>query len=89
MRIRVVLAGHDRQYIRDLDLPEGAIVSDALRESRLLAETAEAGSPAPVGIFGKIASRDTLLREGDRVEIYRPLQADPKELRRKKLRVPR
>ena len=37
-----------------------------------------------VGIFGKIKSVDTVLREGDRVEVYRPLQADPKESRRRR-----
>lgn len=39
-----------------------------------------------VGIFGKQKPAETLLREGDRVEIYRPLQADPKESRRKRAR---
>jgi putative ubiquitin-RnfH superfamily antitoxin RatB of RatAB toxin-antitoxin module len=42
--------------------------------------------PARVGIFGHKASLDQVLREGDRVEIYRPLIADPKEARRQRAR---
>ncbi len=39
---------------------------------------------APLGIFGKAVKDDHILHDGDRVEIYRPLQADPKEARRKR-----
>jgi len=39
---------------------------------------------AKVGIFGKVAAMTTVLSDGDRVEIYRPLIADPKEVRRKR-----
>jgi len=39
---------------------------------------------APLGIYGERVSEDTLLKEGDRVEIYRPLQQDPMELRRQR-----
>ena len=41
--------------------------------------------PAPLGIFGKRVKDDTVLRDGDRIEVYRPLVADPKDARRKRV----
>lgn len=59
-----------------LQLPEGASVTDALRASGLAVDE------APVGIWGRVQPAETLLRDRDRVEIYRPLKVDPKEARR-------
>jgi uncharacterized protein len=73
-----------------LELEEGATVATALRASadRVIG-SAEPGV-RQVGIWGRICSTDTLLRDGDRVEIYRPLLIDPKEARRLRgLRAPR
>ena len=69
-----------------LSLASGARVSDALNESGIY-ETYPETKNCPVGIFAKIASLDTLLREGDRVELYRPLIVDPKEKRRQLAKV--
>jgi putative ubiquitin-RnfH superfamily antitoxin RatB of RatAB toxin-antitoxin module len=64
-----------------LDLCEGSSVSDALTESKIYELYPETRVCA-VGIFSKVVSLDTLLRDGDRIELYRSLVIDPKEKRR-------
>jgi hypothetical protein len=76
IKVEVVLALPERQTLRRVLLPEGSTVADALAASGL------EGAQGHVGIYGKIARMTTALHDGDRVEIYRPLQADPKDLRR-------
>jgi hypothetical protein len=79
--IEVVYALPGRQVLRRLTLPGGSTVGDAIRASGLTGELLEI-DPARVGIHGKPVSLDATLRDRDRVELYRPLQADPKEVRR-------
>ena len=86
MKVSVVYALPDRQLVAELDVHAGATVAEAVTRSGVCAEFPDAAQ-APVGIFGNVVSRDTVLRSGDRVEIYRPLQMEPKEARR--LRVKR
>lgn len=87
MKISVIYALPDRQIIRELDLEAGATLADALASSGLTVEFPEIGALAlPAGIFGQVRPPDTLLRSGDRVEIYRSLLVDPKEARRKRTR---
>jgi putative ubiquitin-RnfH superfamily antitoxin RatB of RatAB toxin-antitoxin module len=74
--VEVVAACPGRQILRRVDLPAGSTVADAVAASGL------AGSAARFGVYGKVVAPGTVLREGDRVEIYRPLKADPKDLRR-------
>jgi putative ubiquitin-RnfH superfamily antitoxin RatB of RatAB toxin-antitoxin module len=81
MRIEVVYALPGRQMLRRVSLNRGSTVEDALRASGLSAECPEIDA-LRAGIFGTPAPRDTVLRDGDRVEIYRPLRSDPKEARR-------
>ena len=71
----------------DLSLGAGACVLQALHASGLgrFVADAELGQ-LPVGIWGRKARLDTLLRHGDRVEVYRPLQVDPKLARRERFR---
>jgi len=64
-----------------LSMPRGATVRDAIEKSGLLPL-----ARGRVGIFGKVVEEDTQLTDGDRVEIYRPLAADPKEARRRRAR---
>jgi putative ubiquitin-RnfH superfamily antitoxin RatB of RatAB toxin-antitoxin module len=78
MRIEVVLARPERAEVVELDLPPGATVRDALAASGIRGNQ--------VGIFGRRVTIDTLLADGDRVEIYRPLAVDPKEARRRRAR---
>ncbi len=79
--VDVVYALPRRQVMRKVALPEGSTLADAIRASGLAEEFPEIGS-ARAGVYGKPAAVDAILRDGDRVEIYRPLQADPKEIRR-------
>lgn len=73
--IEVVLALPDRQTVRRVELPAGSTVRDALAASGM-------GQTGRAGIYGKVVPAGAVLADGDRVEIYRPLRADPKELRR-------
>jgi putative ubiquitin-RnfH superfamily antitoxin RatB of RatAB toxin-antitoxin module len=79
--VEVVLALPGRQTVRSVPLPAGSTAEDAVAASGLAEELRDQG-PGRIGIYGKAVAAKTLLRDGDRVEIYRPLQADPKDLRR-------
>ena len=79
--VDVVFALPERQTLRRVVLPAGSTVGDALAASGLAEEFRKLDS-GRVGIFGKTVPVDRTLCEGDRVEIYRPLRADPKDLRR-------
>jgi putative ubiquitin-RnfH superfamily antitoxin RatB of RatAB toxin-antitoxin module len=69
-----------------LALVPGAMVSDALRLSGLLERHALQMEGLRVGVWGKARELSSLLRDRDRVEIYRPLTVDPKEARRQRYR---
>jgi putative ubiquitin-RnfH superfamily antitoxin RatB of RatAB toxin-antitoxin module len=94
----VAYATRDHQYLWTVDLPAEATVSEALttargfaadtRTTRATREEVE-GIPwesAPVGILGELCDRQAVPADGDRIEIYRPLQSDPRERRREKVR---
>ncbi len=80
MKIEVIRAWPRRFERIELDLGEGACVADALRA----AGVAEAPESVECAVFGVAANARTLLHEGDRVELLRPLQADPKDARRRR-----
>ncbi|MEY3201824.1 MAG: hypothetical protein RIR70_1374 [Pseudomonadota bacterium] len=83
--IQVAYALTGRQELVELRLPEGTTVQQALDASGLLQKHPEIDfAKNKVGVFGKLVKPDAVLRTGDRVEIYRPLIADPKEVRRKR-----
>ena len=65
-----------------LSLPAGATLAQALAAAGVLLRHGLVLEQADAGIWGRRAGPDTVLREGDRVELYRPLQCDPKEARR-------
>lgn len=76
------------QEVVELELPEGATVADALRAVRGAAGASHVDlETARCGIWSRPCERDTRLRDGDRVEVYRPLQADPKSMRRERARL--
>jgi uncharacterized protein len=81
-RCTVTFATPARQWRWDVEVADGATVADALSAARRQAVSLDVPWEADVGIFGELCQRDALLREGDRVEIYRPLIADPKASRR-------
>ena len=86
MRVEVVYAQAGVQDIVALDLREGAVARQAIAASGLLERYGLAASELQLGVFGKKISSERLLREGDRVEILRPLAADPNEARRQRAR---
>ena len=83
--VTVVYALRERATEVELQLPEGATVAQALARSGLAALHPEADiALCPVGIFGKAVARHAIVADGDRIEVYRPLLAEPKEQRRKR-----
>ncbi len=85
IEVEVVYAAVDRQVLRTLSVPEGATVREAVLKSGIGDEFPELDlSACPLGIFGKVVAdpQVRLIQAGDRIEIYRPLLADPKEVRR-------
>ncbi|MEO8006205.1 MAG: RnfH family protein [Betaproteobacteria bacterium] len=85
IRVEVVYALRDTQTVLEVELESGASAADALAASRLR-EMVPGGLPEEldVGIWGVRVAPGTELHDGDRVEIYRPLVADPKQARRRR-----
>ncbi|SCZ49553.1 RnfH family protein [Thiohalomonas denitrificans] len=85
IKVEVAYALPEIQVIIPLDVEEGATAEDAIRKSGILDRFPEIDlAKAKVGVFGKLVKLDSLLRPKDRVEIYRPLKADPKEVRKRR-----
>lgn len=81
--VEVVYALPERQYLKTVRLAEGSSVEQAIRASGLLQLRAEIDlNSNKVGIYSRPVKLGDVVSDGDRVEIYRPLVADPKELRR-------
>lgn len=83
IRVEVAYADPQRQILRALEIAAGTSVADAVSASRIL-DGLPGFVPAGYGIFGRIVAPDSPLRDGDRVELYRPLRIDPKQARRKR-----
>ena len=88
VKVFVIYATPERQFIRELEVSSGATLLDAVRSSGVLEGHPELNLAAPgsLGVFGRARSPDTPLREGDQVEIYRPLKLSPMEARRLRAR---
>jgi putative ubiquitin-RnfH superfamily antitoxin RatB of RatAB toxin-antitoxin module len=82
LRVQVLLAWPHRLLQCELSMEAGATVADAVRQAGLGHEDEVAG----YAIFGVAAEPGAALRDGDRVELLRPLQGDPKEARRQRAR---
>jgi len=83
--VTVVYALPDAVTEIEVRLVEGATVAEAIERSGIATKIRGADiADAPVGIFGKRVRRDTMLGNGDRVEVYRRLIADPKSTRRRR-----
>ena len=82
-RCVVAYATRERQYLWAVDVPTEATIADVIEAARQLADEPDVPwDTAPVGIFGEVRERSFCPAEGDRVELYRPLQSDPRERRR-------
>jgi len=83
LRCEVAYARPDRQWLIAVELRPGATARDALRASDLASLCPEiVPERAVLGVFGKVVPADHKLSDGDRVEVYRRLAADPRESRR-------
>ena len=81
MKIAIVYANPKRQFWTTVDLPEGSKVQDAIDRSSVLRQFPEIDlATQKVGVFSKVVGLDSPLEDGDRIEIYRPLTADPKTI---------
>lgn len=84
MNVGVCYAEADRQVWLRLETPEGSTVEQAIRHSGILKRFPEIDlDMQKVGIYGKLVKLDAPVKEGDRIEIYRPIIADPKTVRRR------
>lgn len=87
MAITVAYATLEKQVEMSLSVAENCTVAQAIALSNITAEFPDLNlDEIKVGIFGKCVGSDLIVKSGDRVEIYRALQMDPKELRRLKVK---
>ena len=84
IEVEVAYAEPARQFLRRIVLPIGSTVADAIRASGVESQLAIDAAKLAAGIWSKPAARDARLEDGDRVELYRPLEADPKDARRRR-----
>lgn len=88
IRVTVVLALPRRQETVALELPDGSSVADAIAAARFADRFPEVDvARLKPGVWSREVRPETTLREGDRVELYRPLAADPKAARRARARL--
>ena len=85
VRVQVCYALPDAVSLLTVDLDEGQTLEQAIHASGVLARHPEIDlSSLKIGVFGKLRQLSDLARAGDRIEIYRPLIADPKDSRRRR-----
>lgn len=89
IRVEVAYVEPPREFLRAFELDAGATVAQAIAASGV-ADVFPAldTTQCKVGVFGRPATHDRVLRDGDRVEIYRPLIVNPKEARRRRAQKP-
>ncbi|TDU31200.1 hypothetical protein DFR24_0561 [Panacagrimonas perspica] len=83
LRVEVVFATATAQEVRRVEVPEGCTVEQAIRQSGLEPALPDEGL-SRVGVFGRLCALSDRVAEGDRIEIYRELTADPKATRRRR-----
>ena len=85
LQVEVAYALPEEQHIFTLEVPAGTTAGQAIERSGVLERFPDIDlASQKIGIFGKLNKPDYVLRAGDRVEIYRPLIADPKEVRKQR-----
>ena len=86
LEIEIVYGLPGKQVLKKMNVQNGCTAREAVCQSGLDEIFSELDlQTAPLGIFGKSVKDETLLRDKDRIEIYRPLLIDPKEARRKRI----
>jgi putative ubiquitin-RnfH superfamily antitoxin RatB of RatAB toxin-antitoxin module len=85
LKIEVIYALKHKAVVKVITVDQGTTIQKAIDQSGLLTQHQEIDLDVnKVGIFSQLKTLDTLVKDGDRVEIYRPLIIDPKEARRKR-----
>ena len=87
LKIQVVFASPENQSVIDLEVREGTTIASAIEQSGLRDELWAVGIDIDAftfGVWNKVRSGDDLVSDGDRVELYRPLEVDAKEARRRR-----
>ena len=89
IRVEVAYVEPPREFLRAVELDAGATVADAIAASGVAVAFAHLDvANSKVGVFSRPATHERVLRDGDRVEIYRPLRVNPKEARRQRAQKP-
>jgi len=87
VNVSIVYALSERQWVYETKLSRGSSAADLVEESNFLIDIEDLRDQTlhqlSMGVYAQPIDHDYLLEEGDRIEIYRPLKADPKEVRRK------
>lgn len=84
-QVQVCYARTDAIFLEDIWVTPGTTLEQAIHASTVLTRLPEIDfDSCKVGIYGKLKPRDTVLQRRDRIEIYRPLVADPMEARRRR-----
>ncbi|MBF0562397.1 MAG: RnfH family protein [Alphaproteobacteria bacterium] len=84
MKIGVIFAASGRQIWLTPEVPDGTTVKGAIERSGILQQCPEIDlEKNKVGIFGKVVALDSVVEDGTRIEIYRPITADPKKVPRR------
>ncbi len=87
LKIQVVFASPENQLVIDLEVREGTTIAAAVEQSGLRDELRAVGidiDALTFGVWNKVRSGDDFVSDGDRVELYRTLEVDPKEARRRR-----
>lgn len=85
LNVQVCYATPDFEFLRDLSVAPGTTIARAIELSGLLREVAGIDPATMVaGVYAKKKALDTVVRDHDRIEVYRPLLADPKDSRRRR-----
>ncbi|CAL4321447.1 UPF0125 protein RatB [Buchnera aphidicola (Eriosoma lanigerum)] len=85
INITIVYALPEEQFIENLTLKEGSTVEYAMIQSNIFTKIKKSILSNPIGIYGKIVNLNYVLKNNDRIEIYRKLNFNPMDLRRKKI----
>lgn len=85
LHVQLCYALPDKAVLLELDVNQGCTLEEVIHRSGLLVQYPHINlSTNKMGVYGKLKPLDTQARDGDRIEIYRPLQADPMESRRRR-----
>lgn len=82
--VEIVYGDAARQVLRKVEIAANSTIVEAIAASGIEADLPPGFVPAAFGIFGRVVTGETRLQAGDRIELYRPLLADPKESRRRR-----